>query len=131
MADAYLIFHFYILIDPLAAPTTGDKRKADDTSHAGDSDRADRQRTVVRVAMASGNVPLKRTWEMSELGSREGLLTKFRVRPPCCYSMSILIILILKALIRYYTVTKLDHLVNWEDQLPRSKDNAKLMVSST
>ena len=61
-------------------PTAGLKRKINDSGDKDDAaadHQAKRQRTL--VAMAEGNVPLQKTWEMTELNNQKGLLSKFRV----------------------------------------------------
>ena len=57
----------------------------------GDNDhRAKRQMPLAPVAMVKGNIRLKRTWEMTELNLRSGLLAKFQVSALPCRLMSIL-----------------------------------------
>lgn len=73
------LFHLCTPLNSFPLPTAGSKRNADDL---GDNDRQPkRQRTLAPVAMADGNLPLKKTWEMTELKNRRGLLAKFRVGP--------------------------------------------------
>ena len=83
-------FHLYTSIIPLPAPTAGSKRKADALDGTNDDDHpAKQQKRRGPVAMADGNVPLQKTWEMTELVAHKGLLSKFRVSPPSCCLMSI------------------------------------------
>jgi len=42
------------------------------------------------VAVADGSVPLQKTWEMTALNDRKGLLAKFQVSPLSCCLISIL-----------------------------------------
>jgi len=71
-------FHLYTSMIPLPVPTAGPKHKADDLGCKGDNDhQAKQQRTGAPVVMTDGNVPLKKTWEMTELNNCKGLLAKF------------------------------------------------------
>ena len=82
------IFHVCTSIISFPVPTARSKHKADEL---GDKDcQAKWQRSLAPVAMADGHLPLKKTWDLSVLKNRRGLLAKFRVGPlPCC-PMSIL-----------------------------------------
>ena len=73
-------------------PIAASKRNAVDS---GDDDycQAKKRRTLAPVAMADGIRPLKKTWEMSELKDRKGLLAKFRVSPLSCAPPNICILL--------------------------------------
>ena len=75
-------------MNPFPAPTDGSKHKADDLGD--DNHQAKWQRRLPPVAMADGNLPLKKTWEMTELNNCRGLLAKFQVGPLSCHPMSIL-----------------------------------------
>ena len=82
-------FHFtytcqYSLLIPLPAPTAGSKHKAEDSGADDRDSQAKKQRIITPVAMADGNLPLKKTWEMTELNNRKGLLAKFQVSPIRC-----------------------------------------------
>ena len=76
--------------NPFPVPTAGSKHKADDLGMGDNDHQAKWQRTLTPVAMSDGNLPLKKTWEMTELKNRRGLLAKFRVGPLSCHPMSIL-----------------------------------------
>ena len=52
--------------------------------------QAKRQRSLAPVAVAGGSVLLQKTWEMTALNDRKGVLAKFRVSPPSCCLISIL-----------------------------------------
>ena len=72
------------------APTAGSKRKANDSGDNHHESKRQRTVTTTPVAMADGNLPLKKTWELMGLKDNLGLLTKFRVRRLPCYPMSML-----------------------------------------
>ena len=77
-----------MLITQSPAPTAGSKHKADDLGN--NDHQAKWQRPLAPVAMADGNLPLKKTWELTELNNQRGLLAKFRVGPQSYQPMSIL-----------------------------------------
>ena len=87
-------FHLCTSIFPVPVPTARSaKRKASDLSdgdHQVDAHQAKQQSKLAPVAMAEGNVPLKKTWDLTALKERRGLLSKFRVGPLSCHPMSIL-----------------------------------------
>ena len=73
-------FHLYTSTISPPVPSARLKRKSNDSADNNDqanNDQAKRQRTIIPVATADGNVPLKKTWEMTELKDRKGLLSKF------------------------------------------------------
>ncbi len=105
----------------------GSKRKADED--LGDDHRLAKRKRTLPVATADGHLPLKKTWEMTELSNRRGLLAKFRVRPLSLAAR--FLYSHLKALIRLVMDKKLERLVNWEDQTTKSKQKAKKAVSRT
>jgi len=64
---------------PFPVPTAGSKRKADNS--VDDDHQEKRRKKIVPVPMVDGNLPLKATWNMTDLKDRKGLLDKFRVCP--------------------------------------------------
>ena len=75
------LFHLCTSLVPLLAPTGMSEREGDNSGLADDNEhQAKWCRTNAPVAIAKGNVPLQKTWEMMELRNHKGLL-KFRVGP--------------------------------------------------
>ena len=73
------ILHLCTSLVPLLAPTGMSKRKGDESGLTDDNEhQAKRRWTNAPVAIAKGNVPLQKTWEMTDLS--KGLL-KFQVGP--------------------------------------------------
>ena len=74
------ILHLCTSLVPLLTPTGMSKRKCDDSGLMDDNEHQVKQHRInTPVAIAKGNVPLQKTWEMTEL-SKE-LLLKFQVCP--------------------------------------------------
>jgi len=72
-----LYFHMYTSTVSFPVPTAGSKHKADDSV---DDDRQEKWRKkIVTVPLADGSLPLKATWNATDLKHRKGLLDKFRV----------------------------------------------------
>ena len=74
------ILHLCTSLVPLLTPTGMSKCKCNDSGLMDNNERQVKWHwTNTPVAIAKGNVPLQKTWEMTEL-SKE-LLLKFQVRP--------------------------------------------------
>ena len=92
--------YLYALTTSRPLPPARSKRKADmrnndardDFDLRGKDHQAKRRRRLVPVPMVPGNIPLKKTWEKSELSKRKGLRSRFQVSPLSCHPIPSLIL---------------------------------------
>ena len=80
--------HIHTSVNLLPTPTARSKHKADNSGHVSDNKcacghhcQAKWQKTTNPVATANGNIPLKRTWDMTDLKNCPEVFAQFQVHP--------------------------------------------------